>query len=383
MRSEFKKMMDYCAYCPKMCRFSCPVAEATAKETFTPWGKMEIARWLTDKTLPLSEAMVASAYQCTNCLHCQQYCEHDNDVPSALAEIRRMAVENYAAPAPVYTLEERFAAGNNPYGLDLYEGLRAHWPTVPAKKKKEILFLPSCHTLHYFPNRVGVYFELFAKLGIEGVDLIETPIQCCGAPLDDLGFRSEFQEVAEVQYHSLKGYKAVVTDGPECCVTLKQKYAPLGLPLEKSSVSLMEFLAPYLSHSNYRSRGKIKGRLAYHDPAHFSRYLGLIELPRKILTELTGFAPLELSWSGLDSLSSGAEASYDLVFPDFAEKIAQRTVEEISSRGIGKLLTADAKSEAQFRRLAHGFEVQDFYEFLNDHILPVTEARDVASQASP
>lgn len=370
MRSELKKMMDYCTYCPKMCRFSCPTAEATASETYTPWGKMEIARWLTDKTLPLSEAMVAAVYQCVNCLHCQQYCEHGNDVPSALAEIRRMAVENYAAPAPVYTLEERFAAANNPYGLDLYERVRAHGPKPEAKRGKEVLLQPSCHTMHYFPERIGVYFELFEKLGIEGVSLVETPIQCCGAPLDALGFRTEFQEVAEVQYYSMKDYKWVVSDGPECCVTLKQKYADLGFSLEKSSVPLMEFLEPYLRHSNYRSRGKIKGRLAYHDPSHLSRYLGLVELPRRILSELTGFPPLELSWSGLDSLSSGTEGSYDLVFPEFAEKIALRTVEEIAARGIGKLLTADARAEEAFRRLARGFEVQDFYEFLNEHILP-------------
>ncbi|MFO1463197.1 MAG: (Fe-S)-binding protein [bacterium] len=376
MRTEFKKMMDYCTYCPKMCRFSCPAAEATASETYTPWGKMEIARWLTDKTLPLSEALVGAAYQCVNCLHCQRYCEHGNDVPSALREIRRMAVENYAAPAPVYTLEERFVAANNPYGLDLFEAARAHWPVATGKKPAEILFLPSCHTLHYFPERLATYFELFRKLGIEGVQVQETPIQCCGAPLDDLGFKQEFQEVAEVQYYSIKDYKWVVTDGPECCQTLKDRYSELGFAMERKSLHLMEFLAPYLHHSNYRSSGKIKGRLAYHDPSHLSRYLGLAELPRRILTELTGFAPLELSWNREDSLSSGYEGSYDLVFPEFAEKIALRTVEEVASRGLSKLLTADAKAEAAFRSLAKGFEVQDFFEFLNENILPAAAAAE-------
>lgn len=374
MRSELKKMMDYCTYCPKMCRFSCPTAEATASETYTPWGKMEIARWVVDRTVSLSEAMVVAAYQCTNCLHCQQYCEHGNDVPSALAELRRTAVENYAAPAPVYTLEERFVAANNPYGLDLFERARPFWPKYAAKKKPEILFVPSCHTLHYFPERLAAYFELFEKLGVEGITSVETPIQCCGAPLDDLGFRQEFQEVAEVQYYSLKDYRLVVTDGPECCNAFKNKYEGLEFPLKKNSLHLMEFLAPFLRHSNYRSSGKIKMRLAYHDPSFLGRHLGLDQLPRQLLEELTGFPPLELSWAGKDTLSSGMEGSYDLVFPEFAEKIALRTVEEVASRGIGKLLTADAKSEATFRRLAGGrFEVQDFYDFLNEHILPTAE----------
>jgi len=376
VRSEHKKMMDYCTYCPKMCRFSCPTAEATANETYTPWGKMQIARWLTDKTIPISEAMVAAAYQCTNCLHCQVYCEHDNDVPGALREVRRLAVENYAAPAPVYTLEERFVSANNPYGFDLFEKTRARWPAAADKKNIKTLFLPSCHTLHYFPERIATYFELFAKLGIEGVGMIETPIQCCGAPLDDLGFKTEFQEVAEVQYHSIKNFQYLVTDGPECCETFKHRYTEQDLVLEQSALHLMEFLAPYLNHSNYRSAGKIKGRLAYHDPSYLSRYLGLSDLPRRILTELTGFPPLELSWHHQDSLSSGYEGSYDLVFPEFAEKIALRTVEEVASRGLSKLLTADAKAEAAFRGLAKGFEVQDFYEFLNENILPAESPRE-------
>jgi Fe-S oxidoreductase len=63
------------------------------------------------------------------------------------------------------------------------------------------------------------------------------------------------------------------------------------------------------------------------------------------------------------------EGSYDLIFPELSDKIAMRTVEEVSSRGIGKLITACAKSEAKFRKLARNFEVQDIYEFLNEHIL--------------
>ncbi len=53
-----------------------------------------------------------------------------------------------------------------------------------------------------------------------------------------------------------------------------------------------------------------------------------------------------------------------------------RTVEEVASRGISKLLTADAKAEAAFRGLAKDFEVQDFYEFLNENILAAETPRE-------
>ncbi len=368
MRNPLKKMMDYCTYCPKMCKFSCPTAEATNNETYTPWGKMEIARWLIDQTVPFSEAMAAASYQCTNCLHCQVYCEHHNDVPSALNEVRKLAVANYVAPPAAYALEERFHDYNNPYGADLLHKVRDRLPRF-KKKKTEVVFFPSCHTLHYFPERVFTYFELFKKLQIPGVALFQESIQCCGEPLDSLGFHQEFQEIAEVQYYTLKKYPVVVTDGPECCYSFKKKYSDLHFPLEKKTLHLLELIAPYLQHANYHTQGKGQTRIAFCDPVFLSRHLQLASLPRHALQVVTGFSPLELSWSGEDALSSGVEGGYDLIFPEASDKIAKRIIDEVVSRGITKLITACAKTEKKFRSLTKQIEVQDLFEFINEQIV--------------
>jgi Fe-S oxidoreductase len=368
MRSQQKKMMDYCTYCPKMCRFSCPTAEATNNETYTPWGKMEAGGWLLDQTVSLTEQMAAVSYQCTNCLHCQVYCEHGNDVPSALAEVRKLAVSNYVAPAAAYDLDERFHLYNNPYGLDLLGEIRDRLP-LSKKKRPEVLFFPSCHTLHYFPERILTYLNLFKKLQIPGVVVYQESIQCCGEPLDSLGFHQEFQEIAEVQYYSLKKYPLIVTDGPECCVSFKQKYAKLHLPLDQKVLHLLELIAPYLEAANYRTKGKAQTSVGYFDPVFLSRYLHLVEMPRKVIKEVTGFLPVELSMHGKDALSSGVEAGYDLIFPETSDKIAQRVIDEVSSREIFKLITACAKTEEKLRSLKPGFEIQDIFEFINEQIV--------------
>ncbi len=369
MRSSTKKMMDYCTYCPKMCRFSCPVSEADKIETHTPWGKMEIGRWVIDKTLTLSEELAQAAYQCTNCLHCQQYCEHLNDVPAALGEIRRLAVENYAAPPEAYALEKRFAESNNPYGGDLLEKSLGKLSKRVLREGAEVALFPCCHTLHFFPNRLARYFELFEKLGVGQIEVVQGGVPCCGEPLRALGFQEDFEEIAEVQYHALKKYKLIVTDGPECCNSLKRYYPELGLPLEERTIHLLEFLSPLLSHHNYRTRGDFKGKIAYHDSPYMSRYLGLIELPRKILKDLTGFNPVELGMWGAESLSAGTEGSYALIFPEISDRIARRPTDEVASRGIGRLITACSKAEAIFKKFANGFAVQDIFEFLNENIL--------------
>ena len=368
MRSDLKKMMDYCTYCPKMCRFSCPVSEATKTEAHTPWGKMEIGRWILDKTIPLSEENVLPVYQCTNCLHCQNYCEHLNDVPEALKDIRTLAVENYVAPPNVFEVGRNFAKYNNPYGVDILikeKSLARHY----KKKKSEILFFPSCHTLRFFPERVGTYFELFKKLNISNVTMIPEAVPCCGEQLRTLGFKKEFQEVAEIQYYSLKGYKYIITDSFECCFSFKAHYGDLGFSLEKKLLHLLEFIAPFLKHSNYRTHGKVKGRLAIHEPSFMTRHMEQAGLSKNLVSHLTGFSPIELSWSGLDSLSSGVEGSYNQIFPKISEVIAERTLQEVASRRIKKLITVCSKTEAHFQKLTKEIEIQDIFEFFNQQIL--------------
>src|SRR5688500_5740348 len=90
-----------CAYCPKMCRFSCPVAEADAREALTPWGKMSAGFLLSTPKPGLSlEAAFETSWGCTACGHCTDYCAHGNEVPLALAAIRAAGVaKGLASPA--------------------------------------------------------------------------------------------------------------------------------------------------------------------------------------------------------------------------------------------------------------------------------------------
>ncbi len=365
MRSAEKQMMDYCTYCPKMCRFSCPVSEVTKSETFTPWGKMQVARWLLEKKIPFSEENVLPLYQCTNCLHCQEYCEHDNDVPRALEEVRKLAVENCVAPSPVFEMEKKFRRFNNPYGVKLDWDREEEFCQVHP----HVVFFPSCHTRHFFPERLRTYFALFQKLKIPGIAIKEDLVPCCGEPLRALGLEKAFGEIAEIQGHSLRAATTVVTDGPECSATLKNHYGSHGLPKSGIVTHLLEFLEPYFEHSNYQTQGKVRGRFLFLDSPFLVRHQKLAELPRKFLTQLTGFKPMELAFHGEDALSAGVEGAYGFLFPETSEAMTRRILEEIQGRRIRKVITACSQLEEQLRRLDSTLEVQDLYEFLNEQIL--------------
>lgn len=125
---------ERCFYCPKMCRFSCPVSHELPRETLTPWGKMTQLRMTSgsrgsDREVPgpleslarkarklldgkpsrnLDADTAEAFYACSGCLRCRTWCEHDNDVPRALYQGRGQAVAQGVAPAAATAVADRF-----------------------------------------------------------------------------------------------------------------------------------------------------------------------------------------------------------------------------------------------------------------------------------
>src|SRR3712207_9223152 len=60
---------QHCSYCPKMCRFTCPVAEATGKESVTPWGIDRVISAMA-RGEQLSAEEQQPVWACTGCRHC-------------------------------------------------------------------------------------------------------------------------------------------------------------------------------------------------------------------------------------------------------------------------------------------------------------------------
>src|SRR5690606_12695360 len=94
----------YCAYCPKLCRFSCPVSTVQGRETTTPWGKMTSLHYVAEGSLPLDDAYAATWWACTGCMRCRTFCDHGNEVARTLAAGRAEAVAHGVAPAAAYDI---------------------------------------------------------------------------------------------------------------------------------------------------------------------------------------------------------------------------------------------------------------------------------------
>src|SRR3989344_4795742 len=102
-----------CTFCPKLCRFSCPVAEADRNEATTPWGKMTTMKMVEEKRLPMNAETMGLAYKCLNCRASQSVCEHDNPVSSVLDTYRVRAFRAGLAPGGVAAYCRNFQRQNN------------------------------------------------------------------------------------------------------------------------------------------------------------------------------------------------------------------------------------------------------------------------------
>jgi Fe-S oxidoreductase len=290
-----------CTYCPKMCRFSCPVSEATGRESVTPWGKMSaLARGAKS---PGAEA--ALPYACTGCLRCQRYCAHGVDVPRALFPGREGALSRGDAPEGAREAVRAFGRREAALG-----GLLSGWPGG------RVGFHPGCSALAapHLAEDARVVLEKLAPGEIGAAAGGRPP--CCGYPLYAAGAVAEFTAHAASVAARVKG-PLVVLD-PGCAFTLKVIYPRHGVALEAEVETLAELVARRLPSSPGAA-----ARPRYHDACHLGRGLGVYEAPRRALAWAAGAPPLELPLSREDAPCSGGGGLLPETDPKTAALIAR------------------------------------------------------------
>ena len=169
---EYRKETDYCTYCPKMCRFSCPVAETELRETVTPTGKQTIVHLLREGALELSEETVGIFFKCTGCMHCQQYCAHEIDVPRSLEAARTHAYNEGKTLPVVFNLAETMRKSGNPLGRPLLPELKKLAPVEYFGRKSGVLFFPGAHLIAEREGRdVRRAIAVLEALGLDAAEI--------------------------------------------------------------------------------------------------------------------------------------------------------------------------------------------------------------------
>ncbi|MDP3937477.1 MAG: (Fe-S)-binding protein [Deltaproteobacteria bacterium] len=357
---DHEQPLEHCTYCPKMCRLACPMAEATGRESVTPWALMGLANHVRKGHVGLDAEIARSFYDCTGCLRCQPYCLHGNDVPTTLWAAREIAVGQGAVPAEVAAAKACFDANGSMFEPgDRAAAAAAVAEAVPGQaidaKAPDVLFL-ACATAAN-PRRAADAAR--AATGALGkVALPDPALRCCGAPLRDLGFVAEFKAVARANQALLAGHERIVCDASICARTLEKEYPKVGADLGVPVVDLVTSLDGALTGDKLKGIKKRTEKAVYHDPCHLGRHAGVYDAPRRLASALFEKPLGEFPWSRERGSCCGGGGGFPFVDRRSARMMASAIADEAREAGYELIVTGSAECAAMLSEAQPSFPVR-------------------------
>lgn len=344
---QHRQAYAYCAYCPKICRFSCPVSDSTHNETTSTWGKMTQAYLAETGKRPMEEGSAQALYACTGCMRCRSFCKHENEVGYALFAARQLAVDAEKAPKGAASTLATFAEHGNPFGRDLSAEVAAFSPDKPVR----FSLFPGCSPLakrkELIEDALAVSAAFSAPFGV-----CKASTRCCGYPLYAAGDQVAFRAHAEKMAEALAPYPELVVLDPGCAYTLKVVYPRVGVSLKNDVRTVYEVLAERLEHAPQKP--KLDARVAYQDACHLGRGLGQYEEPRRLLAAaVNGFR--EAQDNRAEAGCSGGGGLVPRTMGETAVDIARRQAQRVAPEGEA-VVTACPTSRRMFERAGRASE---------------------------
>jgi fumarate reductase (CoM/CoB) subunit B len=336
------RQLDYCTFCPKMCRHACPVSTASGRETYIPQVKMDRlnqlrlgrASWTADATDPL--------WACTGCRHCTMYCDHGNEPGLVLFTGRAAAAARGASHPALAGYSERFRAREQRLSAQLAQ-LFEPWLATTG----EIGYWPGCDAIDKAASDIAAALALFERVGLDGVRIVDAPQACAGYPLLAAGHRDLFRWHAGRVASALRGFGKVAINCSACLYALRAQYPAEGVNLRTEIISLADLLAPAAANL---ACPLTRRSVYYHDPCYHARYNGVIEQPRRALSQLAELR--ELTWNRTDTECCGAGGLLAKTMPAIADQMSKRRLAEVHSSGGGMVVTSCASCAFMLRRNA-------------------------------
>ena len=213
--------LENCTFCPKLCRFACPVATATGNEANIPRQMMLATRLSAKRQRALTPSVAATLYTCVDCRGCRTFCDHDNDVSTTLQQARASLWGTDLVPLAVRRVCETLAARGAMPDSDA----SACVASLPRSDgERTALFLGCQNEIASIPAAQGALALTQASHG--DTRLIDGGAQCCGHPLLRWGHKEAFMAHASRFAASLpRQLQLLVVDDPGCAYTLGTLYA--------------------------------------------------------------------------------------------------------------------------------------------------------------
>lgn len=323
------RALRYCTYCPRLCRFACPVAHGESRETVTPWGLMRLLNLVSQDVVEADESVLETLSHCVSCGRCQSFCMHDNPVAEILADGRAQLIGRGLRVPDSFSVP---VGGCDP-ALELPDG-------APSAAEFEAVFLPSCAHLadDESRERLGRVLEHLPKAGLSiGLPSSKKMVGC--------GFHEWEVGLAEAAAGSWKrfvgqaeGGLRVVTD---CASSLwLARDADGG---DNGVGHLIEWVAAHLDDF---PDGTSSAVVAIHDSCFVSRRLRLGDALRAVVGHIYGSEPQDLHQARDEARCCGAEGRWAQAEPEAQIEAARTVIDDIADSGADIVVTGSPKCRA-------------------------------------
>ncbi len=351
--------LTYCTYCPKLCRHTCPVSHAEAKETLVPQAKMATMRLIRLGQAPRDVETTASLYGCTGCGACTEFCRHDIEVDRALFTGRDEAERDGRGHPALAGFVDRFVADAEAAA----DATRACVPEERRSREGAVAFFVGCEA----PTLARTALDLFDRIrppGAAPVDAVVPERACGGYPLLAAGQHDAFRLHAERLAAELQRFERVVVHCPACAFVMRSEYPKFGAPLTAKIEHTSEYLDAFADQLPVTRR---REAAFYHDPCYLGRHLGVYDPPRRLASRAVERLH-EFSRARGESECCGGGGLLPITMPETADAISDHRLDEVKEAGLRTLVTACPTCKQRLGR--GGVEAIDLVELLEQATRP-------------
>ncbi|MBI5879338.1 MAG: (Fe-S)-binding protein [Chloroflexi bacterium] len=410
-----------CVRCAR-CLPVCPTYRETLNEVQSPRGRLALIRAVEDGRIALdASGLEAHLYHCLDCRACNTVCPAGIPIGETILAARAAIAAKRPRPAVQRWLLDFFFAKHARleavFGLArLVQALRldaiARRLPLPPSLRAMLAMLPARMAIPLRPRlssaprreaaagdkapRVGFFVNCvmnvaYAETSARSLRLLErldcevvTPVNlgCCGAPQEDQGSKATARDfarrlIAEFERHG--ALDVILTDSAGCGTIMKE-YGHLLRDDPRWSTRAAQFSAKVRDINEYivervkaqPPRGRVHGRVTYHDPCHLVNTQKVKQPPRDILRAIPGLEYVELpdgAWC------CGSAGIYNITHPAMADQVLARKLDAIAASGADILVTANpgCMMQIQMGLRARGLPVR---------VMHIVDVLDIAYQTT-
>ncbi|MFW9802181.1 MAG: (Fe-S)-binding protein [Candidatus Thorarchaeota archaeon] len=370
MRRLFTKEFDFdpdkivlCSNC-STCRWTCTSYEEFGTEAMFAGGRLRLLRSYVERNLEIDEEFMRVVHACTTCQQCVERCPIKLPYVQIIEDVRHKLVDlgigPYGRQAHMGDMVLKY---NNVFGER--PETRADWIPEDGRVSddSEWAYYVGCTASYRRPEIAQATLKMLNYFSIEP-QVLGADEYCCTSPLLRTGQvrRKVYEEeedgttqyigeldVERVVGHNIermesRGIKHVIFSCSGCyrTVTLDWPsfYRVRGAILPFTTQHLTQFLAGKVKTGELKWKKGFNETVAYHDPCHLGRHVGIFEEPREILRSIPGLKLVEMDRFGNNSKCCGAGGGFKAGFGEEAMNMAARRGREALDAGATTLVSA-------------------------------------------